>query len=325
MEEAIEQFLDVTNTDSREVAEYYLSVSNGDLQSAIEMIFADSAGASCSQGSGNEDDCVIVGDEKPAISVLEWNIQGLLGDFLQERTVAIVDIIRKHSPTVVMFQEVILETYLYMKSALKSNYSAFSPAESGSSCGHYFTSIFVNKSIFKSCTAKVIPFPTSRQGRDILIVEGRCHNLDVAVLTSHLESTKPGEQERKNQLAILYSQMMQFPSTRTVIFGGDTNLRDAEFNSVVSSGNFNIASVKDVWEMLGSPKDTRYSWDLQKNDNQIKNGKARLRFERMYSRVENPTSKQHYKPKAIKFVGMDRLLCGLFPSDHWGIFTTYGV
>ena len=30
----------------------------------------------------------------------------------------------------------------------------------------------------------------------------------------------------------------------------------------------------DVWEALGHPHDARYSWDLQKNDNQIKNGKV---------------------------------------------------
>ncbi|XP_039249603.2 tyrosyl-DNA phosphodiesterase 2-like [Styela clava] len=324
MDEAIEQFLSITNTDSRDMAEYYLNVSNGDLQMALGMVYEDGgASSSKTEVKKSDNDCVIVDDLKPNITVLEWNIQGLLDDYLQERTVAVVNTIRQYSPTVVMLQEVILETYLYMKSALKSTYTGFSPSEISSQCGQYFTCIFINKSLFKSCTAKVVSFSGSRQGRDILIVEGKCHNLDVAVLTSHLESTKTGEQERKRQLGILYSTMMQFPSVSTVIFGGDTNLRDAEFTSVVHSGKFDATLVKDIWEILGSPQDVRYSWDLQNNDNQVKDGKARLRFARMYTRVE--TSKQHFKPTEMRFVGMKRLSCGMFPSDHWGILTTFAV
>ena len=77
--------------------------------------------------------------------------------------------------------------------------------------------------------------------------------------------------------------------------------------------------------MLGSPQDTRYSWDLQKNDNQIKGGMARLRFERLYTRVEKSTSKNVFKPKDMKFVGCDRLQCGKFPSDHWGILVSFSA
>lgn len=49
-------------------------------------------------------------------------------------------------------------------------------------------------------------------------------------MTSHLESTKNHSKERMKQLQIMLNKMQKEPESTTVIFGGDTNLRDSEVN-----------------------------------------------------------------------------------------------
>ena len=47
-------------------------------------------------------------------------------------------------------------------------------------------------------------------------------------MTSHLESTKDHSKERRNQLEKSLAHMFKADPDRTVIFGGDLNLRDNE-------------------------------------------------------------------------------------------------
>lgn len=47
-------------------------------------------------------------------------------------------------------------------------------------------------------------------------------------MTSHLESCKDQAAERKKQLKVVLQNIADEPDNRTVIFGGDTNLRDSE-------------------------------------------------------------------------------------------------
>ena len=48
------------------------------------------------------------------------------------------------------------------------------------------------------------------------------------IMTSHLESTKSHAGERKRQLQAAFKHMQESPSERTIVFGGDLNLRDKE-------------------------------------------------------------------------------------------------
>ena len=52
-------------------------------------------------------------------------------------------------------------------------------------------------------------------------------------MTSHLESCKAQAGERMKQLKLIMQKISEAPNNVTVLFGGDTNLRDAEV-SVVS-------------------------------------------------------------------------------------------
>lgn len=48
------------------------------------------------------------------------------------------------------------------------------------------------------------------------------------LMTSHLESCKGHAEERMNQLRVVMQRMREAPDNVTVLFGGDTNLRDTE-------------------------------------------------------------------------------------------------
>lgn len=47
-------------------------------------------------------------------------------------------------------------------------------------------------------------------------------------MTSHLESTRGHAKERVNQFKMVLKKMQEAPESATVIFAGDTNLRDYE-------------------------------------------------------------------------------------------------
>lgn len=53
---------------------------------------------------------------------------------------------------------------------------------------------------------------------------------ELCLMTSHLESTKHHSKERIKQLQIVLNKMQKESESTTVIFGGDTNLRDSEVN-----------------------------------------------------------------------------------------------
>lgn len=57
---------------------------------------------------------------------------------------------------------------------------------------------------------------------------------ELCLMTSHLESTRAHAKERMNQLKIILKKMQEAPESASVIFAGDTNLRDQEVsNSII--------------------------------------------------------------------------------------------
>lgn len=50
------------------------------------------------------------------------------------------------------------------------------------------------------------------------------------LMTSHLESCKNQSEERMKQLRVVFQKLKEAPEDATVIFAGDTNLRDSEVN-----------------------------------------------------------------------------------------------
>ena len=68
------------------------------------------------------------------------------------------------------------------------------------------------------------------------------------LLNTHLETTADHAEERMRQLEKCLDIMSKRPEDRTVILGGDLNMRDKEITSVGGLP----AGTRDVWEQLGS-------------------------------------------------------------------------
>lgn len=82
-------------------------------------------------------------------------------------------------------------------------------------------------------------------------------------------------------------------------------------------------NIKDAWEFLGKPQHCRYTWDTQSNTNLNAAYKCKMRFDRIYFRpaVEGG----HFIPRSMDLIGLEKLECGRFPSDHWGILCNFDV
>lgn len=82
------------------------------------------------------------------------------------------------------------------------------------------------------------------------------------------------------------------------------------------------SDIEDVWETVGSPPESRFTWDMSQNDNlNMNGGKPRLRYDRVYLHQKTKS----LSPVNFSLIGKERLACGMFASDHWGILTDFKV
>lgn len=174
-----------------------------------------------------------------------------------------------------------------------------------------------NTSVKPTSDLQCTHFQSSQMGRHLLcqpaLFKGK---VGIILMTSHLESTVKCKAERTWQLQQVLKSMMEQPQGNTVVFGGDTNLRDRE---VLSIGGL-PAGIVDAWEECGRPKDAEFTWDTRLNDNLDwpYPNKSRIRFDRLFVR---PVEGQHVlNASHFELVGMERLPgCRRFASDHWGV------
>ena len=98
------------------------------------------------------------------------------------------------------------------------------------------------------------------------------------------------------------------------------NIRDSELNSV------HLGPMKDCWVTMGSPSDKQFTWDMSLNDNldSMSNTNAKCRFDRVYFHTrKHQEGNDKFVLSAFDFVGVDRLDCGVFPSDHFGLMLDF--
>lgn len=81
--------------------------------------------------------------------------------------------------------------------------------------------------------------------------------------------------------------------------------------------------ISDVWEALGKPEDCRYTWDMETNDNKDIPKTIRMRWDRIFTRASIDGAA--VVPKNMALIGQERLNCGLFASDHWGVLCDFTV
>ncbi|XP_027814528.1 tyrosyl-DNA phosphodiesterase 2 isoform X2 [Ovis aries] len=218
-----------------------------------------------------------------------------------------------YSPDVIFLQEVIPPYYAYLKKKA-SSYKIITGHEEG-----YFTAIMLKKSRVKFKSQEIIPFPNTKMMRNLLCVHVSVSGNELCLMTSHLESTRGHAKERMNQLKMVLEKMQEAPGSATVIFAGDTNLRDQEVTKCGGLPN----NILDVWEFLGKPKHCQYTWDTQMNSNLGIAATCKLRFDRIFFRAAAEGG--HIIPQSLDLLGLEKLDCGRFPSDHWGLLCNLDI
>ncbi|PKK34201.1 tyrosyl-DNA phosphodiesterase 2 [Columba livia] len=252
-------------------------------------------------------------EDDSSFSLITWNIDGLDVGNLKERARGICSYLALYSPDVVFLQEVI-QPHLRLLEMRASSYTVIPGNIDG-----YFTVIMLKKSRVKILKYEIIPFPSTSMMRNLLVVHVSISGNELCLMTSHLESTKDHSKERMKQLKIVLNKMQKESESTTVIFGGDTNLRDSEVAKLGSFPN----NIMDIWEFLGKPQHCRYTWDTYSNTNLNAEYKCKLRFDRIYFRPAADGG--HIIPRSMDLIGLEKLDCGRFPSDHWGLLCKFDV
>ncbi|NXH34641.1 TYDP2 phosphodiesterase, partial [Myiagra hebetior] len=246
-------------------------------------------------------------------SLITWNIDGLDLGNLKDRATGICTYLTLYGPDVVFLQEVI-PPHLPLLQMKAGNYTIIPGDIDG-----YFTVIMLKKSRVKLLKHEIIPFPTTVMRRNLLVVHVSVSGIELCLMTSHLESTKNHSKERIKQLQIVFNKMQKESESATVIFGGDTNLRDSEVTKLGKLPD----NITDVWEFLDKPQHCRYTWDTQSNTNLNAAYKCKMRFDRVYFRPALDGG--HFIPRSMDLIGLEKLDCGRFPSDHWGVLCNFDV
>ncbi|XP_075777254.1 tyrosyl-DNA phosphodiesterase 2 [Pelodiscus sinensis] len=265
-----------------------------------------------SSADANKADCVQQEDDS-RFSLITWNIDGLDLGNQQERARGVCSYLALYNPDVVFLQEVIPPYFSYLQKR------AVSYTIIPGNIGGYFTAIMLKNSRVKFLRQEIIPFPTTSMMRNLLVVYVNISGNELCLMTSHLESTKSHAKERLNQLRQVFKTMQEASESTTVIFGGDTNLRDHEVTEVGGLPN----NILDIWEFLGKPEHCHYTWDTNCNSNLDGRYKCKFRFDRIFFRTAAEGGQ--IIPRSLDLIGLEKLECGKFTSDHWGLLCDFDV
>lgn len=248
-------------------------------------------------------------ERREVMTLVSWNVDGLNKNFLHQRISVVCSLTLGLDPDVIFFQEVIPEIEAEIRSWFPQH--LYIP---GDSQGYYVVTL-LKKDTVRCNSHSVVEFHSSKMERHIVLAQTTFNNRDVVLLNTHLESMSYSSEVRKVQLRRCFRQCKKEGLEKTVIFGGDLNLRDHEVDACGGPP----AGVEDVWVACGSDPDFCYTWDTICNDNLGFDGKnsARLRFDRVYIRHSQPAT---FVPVSFHLIGKKRLPAeGCFPSDHWGV------
>ncbi|XP_045908078.1 tyrosyl-DNA phosphodiesterase 2-like [Micropterus dolomieu] len=254
-------------------------------------------------------------EENSKLSLISWNVDGLDGEEQPERMRSLCSYLISHSPDVVFLQELIPSYSRFMKKQLAAKYNFI---EGGTI--NYFTGILLKKSRITLLDSEIVAYPTTQMQRNLLVAQVLFKGQKLCLMTSHLESCEPNAAERMRQLRLVMKRMTEAPGDVTVLFGGDTNLTDDEVTEVGLPG-----CVCDVWEQLGEAEHCRYTWDPQVNTNKNIQFKRQFRFDRLYQRPAAQDGVPQLEPDSMALIGLEKLECGRFTSDHWGILCTFSA
>ncbi|XP_019729593.1 tyrosyl-DNA phosphodiesterase 2 isoform X1 [Hippocampus comes] len=251
-------------------------------------------------------------DGGSGLTIISWNVDGLDTENLLERARGLCSYLADYTPDVVFLQELIPPYVQYLKKRAVS-YTIIQGGEDG-----YFTGMMLKKTRVKLLESQIVAYPTTKMMRNLLMAQVAVRGATVWLMTSHLESCKEHSGERMTQLREVMRRMHKAPDDVSVVFAGDTNLRDSEVTVVGLP-----PAVCDVWEQLGSREHCRYTWDTRANSNKNVRYVSRCRFDRIYLRPACRPNAPRLVPDHMMLVGLEKLDCGRFTSDHWGIYCNF--
>ncbi|XP_075950915.1 tyrosyl-DNA phosphodiesterase 2-like [Anarhichas minor] len=266
--------------------------------------------AVCSEGTENTPE----EEENNKLSLISWNVDGLDEEEQPERARGLCSYLISHSPDVVLLQELIQPYTRFMQKRLADNYTFIEGGKEG-----YFIGMLLKKSRITLLDSETVAYPTTRMMRNLLVAQVLFKGQKFCFMTSHFESCKANAGERMRQLRLVIRRMAKMPDDVTVLFGGDTNLRDAEVAKV------GLPDSCDVWQQLGEPEHCRYTWDTHANTNNDHRYKSRFRFDRLYLRRAAAEGVPQLEPDSMALIGLEKLKCGRYTSDHWGIYCTFSA
>ncbi len=215
-----------------------------------------------------------------SLDLVTWNLNGLASDNRDVRTeaaiteallggnlMAVIEQGAKPSlPDVVLLQEVVEHTFFaHLKPHLGAAGFAITPAVPPARS--YFELVAVqNARVERSVTR---PFARTGMGRcltEVTLLRGvEGAEQRWVVLTSHLESLKFSADLRQEQAAVVLERLAFHAAAGTpAVFGGDTNLRNAEWDAVYDPERH--PGVQDAWIANGSPSSERATWGNARYD-----------------------------------------------------------
>jgi endonuclease/exonuclease/phosphatase family metal-dependent hydrolase len=286
-----------------------------------------------------------------SLRVLTWNID-MGTDFPLVRVRHMLGTIKGQSPPVdvVMLQEVtsvehaqgeVSSSHMTMiRDRLESTYDVHVDQRWVEENSYYIV-MCTRKGLFTATPPIQVTcrmFESSKMGRGYILVEGTSAKAGrLALITSHLESEGSGAAERKRQFSTIVDVIRQHALLgHVVVFGGDTNLREGEISStVVAKKPIHEAKerekerakdevpgvqrkISDAFIQAGADESKKFTWDMKRNDNLKVDWEfpPASRYDRVF--LFGPF-KRYPVCTNWDLLGKERLECGVFPSDHWGV------
>ncbi|CAF1119043.1 unnamed protein product [Rotaria sordida] len=342
---ACKQFASVTNTDTG-LAMMMLQNNGWDLERAINA-YQDLTNDKSTSKSRNQpskldlkriksEETTVVTESKDDktkgqthFKLLSWNIDGLdeQENTIEIRTRGVIDVIKREEPDAVFLQEVIPTAFDLIRNLLPE-YDSYAGnfILIGNTQG-YFVVILTRRELFKVQNIDIITYPGTKMERNLLIAHTIYKNsIEIDLMTSHHESgtEEIASKERIEQLKLCFKYMLDSPSNRIVLFGGDLNIREKELQK---AGNIPLGII-DLWIETGKRKECAYTWDMNRNTNVYypsNNYRPRARFDRLYYRPSKQNTIQ-FKPTYFELEGLEKLpSIKRYCSDHWAIQAYFDI
>ena len=221
----------------------------------------------------------------------------------EQRYRAIADILSRHQPDVIAFQEVTPTALAVFLEHPWIRERYVSTARVGDRVGNYGMLLLSRVPIDRVTYTKL---PT-RLSRGYLAAELTINGRSLFIVSIHLESGKAATHLRARQLRRVFDLLR---TSENAIIMGDFNMRDSEDN-LIDAGDH------DIWPALrpdepGFTEDT--SINLMRFD--MKNKHRHVRFDRVLIKGDS------WVPRTIELLGREPISVEqprVFPSDHFGV------